>query len=78
MLYYFKKGKNTTETQKKICAVGGEGAVIDRTCQQWFVKFPAGQLCCWTMLRGKVDQSKLIEIKSGYYLRTIDVLPRGR
>ena len=34
MLYYFKKGKNTTEKQKKkkICAVYGEGAVTDRTC----------------------------------------------
>ena len=39
MLYYFKKGKNTTETQKKICAVYGEGAVTDRTCQKWFAKF---------------------------------------
>ena len=40
MLYYFKKGKNTTETQtKKICAVYGEGAVTDRMCQKWFVKF---------------------------------------
>ena len=42
MLYYFKKGKNTTEMQKKICAVVGEGAVTDRTCQKWFVKFRAG------------------------------------
>ena len=25
MLHYFKKGKNATETQKKICAVYGEG-----------------------------------------------------
>ena len=39
MLYYFKKGKNATETQKKICAVYGEGAVTDQTCQKWFVKF---------------------------------------
>ena len=39
MLYYFKKGKNTTETQKKICAVCGEGAVIDPMCQKWFSKF---------------------------------------
>ena len=29
MLYYFKKGKNTTEMQNKICAVYGEGAVTD-------------------------------------------------
>ena len=39
MLYYFKKGKNATETQKKICAVYGEGSVTDRTCQKWFAKF---------------------------------------
>ena len=39
MLYYFKKGKNATETWKKICTVYGEGAVTDRMCQKWFVKF---------------------------------------
>ena len=42
MLCYFKKGKNATETHKKICAVCGEGAVTDRTCQKWFAKFCAG------------------------------------
>ena len=42
MLYYFKKGKNATETHKKICALYGEGAVTDRTCQNWFAKFRAG------------------------------------
>ena len=39
MLYYFEKGKNTTGTQKKICAVYGEGAMIDRMCHKWFAKF---------------------------------------
>ena len=39
MLYYFKKGKNATETQKKIGAVYGEGGVTDRTWQKWFGKF---------------------------------------
>ena len=39
MLYYFKKSKNATETQKKIYAVYGEGAVTDQLCQKWFVKF---------------------------------------
>ena len=39
MLYYFKKGKNATETQKQICAVYGEGAVTDRLYQKRFVKF---------------------------------------
>ena len=44
MLYYFKKGKKTTEMKKKekICAVYGENAVADQTCQKWFVKFCAG------------------------------------
>ena len=39
MLYYFKKGKNATEMQKKICAVYGESVVIGQTCQKWFTKF---------------------------------------
>ena len=39
MFYYFKKGKNTTETQQKISAVCGEDAVTDQMCQKWFVKF---------------------------------------
>ena len=34
MLYYFKKSKNATETQKKIYAVYGEGAVTDQLCQK--------------------------------------------
>ena len=29
MFYYFKKGKNTTEMQSKICAMYGEGALTD-------------------------------------------------
>ena len=39
MLYYFKKGKNISETQKKICAGYGKGAVTDQTCQKYFAKF---------------------------------------
>ena len=42
MLYYFEKGKNTTETPKKIYAFYGEGAVTDQTSQKRFAKFPAG------------------------------------
>ena len=34
MLYYFRKGKNATETQEKICAVYGKGAVTDQMCQK--------------------------------------------
>ena len=42
--YYFKKGKNATERQKKICAVYGEDAVTDRMCQKLCAKFYAGDL----------------------------------
>ena len=39
-LYYFKRGKNATETYtKKICVLYGEGAVTDRMCQKWFKWF---------------------------------------
>ena len=42
-LYYFKKGRNTTKTQKKKKRlVYREGAMTDRTCQKWFAKFRAG------------------------------------
>ena len=34
MLYYFKKGKDATEMQKKICAAYGEGAVTEQMCQK--------------------------------------------
>ena len=39
MLYYFKKDKNTIETQKKICEMYEKGAVTDGICQKWFVSF---------------------------------------
>ena len=39
ILYYFKKGKNATEKQRKIYAVYGEGAVTDQMYQKWLAKF---------------------------------------
>ena len=48
MLYYWKKGKNATETQKKICAVYGEGSVTDQTCQKVVC-----ELSCWIFLTGQ-------------------------
>ena len=35
----FQDRENATEIQKKTCAVYGEGAVTDGTCQKWFAKF---------------------------------------
>ena len=42
MLYYFMKGKNTIEVQKRNCSVCGKGSVTDWKCHRWFVKARAG------------------------------------
>ena len=60
MLHYFEKGKNATEMQKKICAVFGEGAVTDRTCQKWFAKFCAGDF----LLEGAPRSGRQVEVDS--------------
>ena len=48
MLYYFKKGKNATETHKKICAVYGEGAVTDPNMSKVVC-----EVLCWRFLAGR-------------------------
>ena len=53
MLYYFKKDKNVTETQKMIC-VYREGAETNWVCQKWYAKFVLNT-SHWTMLHGWVD-----------------------
>jgi len=45
MLFYFRKGKNVTQTRKKY-AMYGEDAVNERVCQNWFAKFRAGDTTC--------------------------------
>ena len=37
-----RKVKTQLKCKKKICAVYGEGAVTDQTCQKWVAKFCAG------------------------------------
>ena len=63
MFYCFKKDKNTTEMQQKICAVYGEGAVTDLMCQQWFVKFCAGDFsldnALWSGRPVEVDSDQI-------------------
>ena len=75
MLNYFKKGKNATETQKKICTMYGEGAVTDQMCQMWFVKSMLHGQCSMV---GHVDQLKLMALKPRHRLRTINVIPHWR
>ena len=63
MLYYLQKGKNATEMHKKICTVYGEGAVTDRTCQEWFAKFHAGDFslddALWSGRPVEVDSNQI-------------------
>ena len=63
MLYYFKKDKHATETQKKICIVYREGAVTNRMCQKWFVKFHAGDFSLdgapWSGRPDEVDSDQI-------------------
>ena len=60
MLYYFKKGKNATETQEKICAVYGEDSVTNKMCQKWFVKFCARDFS----LDGALRSGRPVEVDS--------------
>ena len=77
MLYYFKKGKNTTEMQKKTCAVYGDGPVADRTCPKWFAKFHAGDFSLddapWSGRPVDVDSDQIKK-----YLRTINIISHRR
>ena len=65
-----------------ICAVYGEGAVTDRTCQKWFAKFRAGDFLLddtpWSGRPVEVDSDQietLIENNQCYTTREIaDIL----
>ena len=57
-----------------MCAVYGEGAVTDQTCQKWFVKFHAGDFLADDALQsGRPDEvdsdqiQTLIEKNQHYY-----------
>ena len=77
MFYCFKKDKNTTEMQQKICAVYGEGAVIDWMCHKWFVKFCAGDFSLddapWLGRPVEVDSNEIETL-----IEKINIIPCGR
>ena len=64
MLIISRKVK-TIEMHKKICAVYGEGAVTDQTCQKWFADFHAGDFSL-DVLQGEVNKLKLIVVISNH------------
>ena len=61
---------------KKICAVYGEGAVTDQTCQKWFAKFHAGDFSPDDAPRS--DRPAEVEIDQIETLRTINVTAHQR
>ena len=78
MLYYFKKNKNATEMQKRVCAVYGEGAMTDQTCPKWFAKFGAKDFSVddvpWLGRPVEVDSDQietLIETNQCYHIQEI-------
>ena len=42
LLYYFRKGKNAVQAQKKLYDVYGEKSLTERQCQNWFARFRSG------------------------------------
>ncbi|GBP26047.1 Histone-lysine N-methyltransferase SETMAR [Eumeta japonica] len=40
--FHYKKGKNTTQSVKKICEIYGPNAVSERILQNWFKCFQSG------------------------------------
>lgn len=42
LLYYFRKGKEKSQAQKKLCAVYGDEGLKERHCRNWFEKFRSG------------------------------------
>ena len=67
ILYDFKKGKNATETQNKISAVYGEGAVTDWTCHKWFA------VSCWKFSLDHAPRSgRPVEVDSNQIKKLIE------
>ena len=42
LLYEFKLGTSASSASCKLCTVFGEGAVSEKTAQNWFQKFRSG------------------------------------
>ena len=67
ILYYFKKGKNTTETQKKICLQYMKKVLGLIECVKSGLWSFVLEISLWMMLHSGVDKLKLAAIK----LRTL-------
>ena len=66
LLYYFRKGKNTSQAQKKLCAV--YEALKERQCRNWFVRFRSGDFS----LKNAQRSGRPIEVDETHIKAIID------
>ena len=63
LLYYFRKGENAVQAQKKLYDVYGEKSSTERQCQNWFTRFRSGDFDLKDALRSvrptEVDDDKI-------------------
>ncbi|CAK9803068.1 Histone-lysine N-methyltransferase SETMAR [Anthophora quadrimaculata] len=68
LLYYFRKGKNASQAQKKLCAVYGNEALKERQCQNWFARFRSGDFS----LKNAQRSSRPVEVDEIHIKAIID------
>ena len=68
LLYYFRKGKNSVQTRKKLYDVYGEKSLTERQCQNWLAGFRSGNFDLKDAPRSgrrtEVDDDKIKAIQS--------------
>ena len=65
LLFYFRKGNNTTQGAKKLRNVYGEEALKDRQCRNWFDKLRSGDFSLKDEQRsGRLNEVNVDQIKA--------------
>ncbi|VDO14043.1 unnamed protein product [Rodentolepis nana] len=71
LLYYFRKGKNASQAQKKLCAVYEDEALKERQFRNWFERFRSGtKEKHWTVALSDIPDWPRIEAVAEFRLRT--------
>ncbi|KOC61115.1 Histone-lysine N-methyltransferase SETMAR [Habropoda laboriosa] len=74
ILFYFKKGKNTSEASKEICEVYRENVIEECVCQKWFARFRSGDFSLHDSPRsGQPQQTDNEQIKNNRRCTTREV-----
>ncbi|VDO08452.1 unnamed protein product [Rodentolepis nana] len=68
LLYYFRKGKNASQAQKKLCSVYGDEALKERQCRNWFERFRSGDFS----LKNSQRSGRPVEVDETHIKAIID------